>query len=122
MAEHKDHDSGQATKGIGGSDPRQHNPTSTGRGESGSSPDESSRGVARGSTGRGRMSNESDRTAHSGPGESGSNRPSHPGQPDEMPLTMGSNGGGRDDNQPAGTDAGSKPRGTEAHSQHRKAS
>ncbi len=54
--------------------------------------------------------------------ESGDNRPSHPAQPDEIPLTLGSNGGGRGDNQPAGTDSGRTPRGTEVHSEQRKAS
>lgn len=120
MAEHKDQHSGQATKGSGGADPRQTNKTSTGRGESGSARDESSRGIAQGSTGSGRMSDESDRSGHSD--ESGSRRPSHERQPDEMPLTLGSNGGGRDDDQPAGTDQGRSPRGTGAHSEGRKAS
>ncbi len=120
MAEHKDKESGQATKGIGGSDPRQHNETSTGRGESGSARDETTRGVAHGSTGSGRMSNESD--ADSGSGESGSHRPNHPTQPDEMPLTLGSNGGGANDDQPAGTDSGRGPKGTEVHNDRRKAS
>jgi hypothetical protein len=80
MAEHKDRQSGQATRGIGGSD----------------------------------------RVAHAG--KPGTHRPTHPGKPDEMPLTMGSNGGGREDNQPAGTDVGRKPRGTEAHPDHQKTS
>ena len=121
MAEHKETQSGQASKGIGGSDPRQQNPTSTSRGETNPDREESSRGVARGSTGSGRMSNESDRAAHQH-AEHGGDRPGLPSQPDEMPLTMGSNGGGRDDDQPAGTDSGPKPRGTEVHPQHRKAS
>jgi hypothetical protein len=114
MSEHKDRQSGQATRGIGGSDPRPHNETSTGRDESGSV-----RGESRQSTSGGRSSNESDRAAQS---ESGEHRPSHPAQPDERPLTLGSNGGGRYDNQPADTDSGCKPRGTEAHSGRRKAS
>jgi hypothetical protein len=79
VGEHKDQQSGQATKGIGGSDPRDE-------------------------------------------GEPSKQRPGHSGQPDEMPLTMGSNGGGRDDDQPGATDSGRKPGGTEVHSQHRKAS
>jgi hypothetical protein len=122
MAEHKDQQSGQATKGVGGSDPRQHNETSTGRGESGSARDESRRSVANQSTSDGRSSNESDRGTRSGSGEAGSHKPSHSSQPDEMPLTLGSNGGGRDDEQPANADSGRKPAGTEAQSQKRKAS
>lgn len=136
MAEHKEHESGQSTKGIGGSDPRQHSESSTGRGESNSAREESRRGVAQGSTSGGRSSNESDSdmrgNRESGNRESGTHRPGHGAQPDEVPLTMGSNGGGREDNQPAGTDTGRKPRGTESHEagthagtqnkEHRKAS
>lgn len=118
MSEYKEQQSGQASKGVGGSDPRQHNPTSTGRGESGSARDESSRGVAQGATGSGRMSNESDRAAHKD--DSGRHHPIHLGEPDKM--TLGSNGGGRDDEQPAGTDSGRKPGGTEKHGEQRKAS
>jgi hypothetical protein len=119
MAEHKEQQSAQAMKGVGGSDPRQHNQTSTGRGESASARDESSRGIAQGSTGSGRMSNESDRVGHRG---ESAGRPGHPAQPDEMPLKLGSNGGGRNDDQPAGSDSARPPRGTESHSEQRKAS
>lgn len=114
MAEHREEHSGQASKGIGGTDPREHNETSTGRGASGSARDESRRGVAHGSTSGGRSSNGSDREPRAG-GDASQHRPSHPGQPNEMPLTMGSNGGGRDDDQPAGTMQGRQPRGTESH-------
>jgi hypothetical protein len=119
MAEHKEAQSGQATKGIGGTDPRQHNKTSTGRGESGSARDENARGVAHGSSGSGRMSNESDRDE---PGESGAHRPSHRAEPDDMPLTLGSNGGGPKGDQPSGSETGRGPRGTEVRSEGRKAS
>ena len=64
------------------------------------------------------MSNESD--VHKN--ESSTQKPSHPGEPDEMPLTLGTNGGGREDDQPAGTDQGRAPRGTEAPRRDRKAS
>lgn len=123
MAEHKDQQSGQAEKGIGGSVPRQHKDTSAGGSESGSVRDESRRGVVHGSTSGGRSSNETDRSPNPrGDRESGQPRPGHPAQPDEMPLTPGSNGGGREDDQRSGTDSGRGPRGTEAHPEDRKAS
>ncbi|HEX3660170.1 MAG TPA: hypothetical protein VHU89_02000 [Acidobacteriaceae bacterium] len=52
-----DQHSGEATKGVGEADPRQHNETSTGRGESGSAPDASRRGVVQPSTSGSRASN-----------------------------------------------------------------
>ena len=121
MAQHKESQSGQASKGVGEANLRQHSPNSTGRGERGSAPDDSNRGVARGSTGSGPMSNESDRTSRHDT-EAGSPGPGNPSESDEMPLTLGSNGGGRNDDQSPDTGSGGGPRGTEAHPQHRKAS
>jgi hypothetical protein len=69
------------------SDPRQHNTTSTGRGESGSARDETVSGSRQASTSSGRRSNESDardRTAQTSERETRNEG-----------LTMGTNGGER---------------------------
>ncbi len=79
MAEHTEH--GKHTRSSS-SDPRQHNETSTGRGESGSAREEESRGAAQASTSSGRSSNESDSRAHATGAEQ-----------KEGGLTMGTNGG-----------------------------
>lgn len=72
-----------------GGDPRQHNQTSTGRGESGSAREETSRGASHSSTSTGRSSNESDSRATRSGGDEG--------------LTMGTNGGEKIGSSPSGS-------------------
>lgn len=79
MAQHTQH--GKHTQSSS-SDPRQHNQTSTGRGESGSAREEESRSGAHASTSSGRTSNESDSRARATDAEQ-----------NEGGLTMGTNGG-----------------------------
>jgi hypothetical protein len=79
MAQHTEHEKHAQSSS---SDPRQHNETSTGRGESGSAREEESRGTAQASTSSGRSSNESDSRAHATGAEQ-----------KEGGLTMGTNGG-----------------------------
>lgn len=95
MAEHME--DGQDTRSSSAeltsskADPREHNETSIGRGESGSARDEDSRSEAHASTSSGRSSNESD-TRSKAVGEEES----------EGGLTMGTNGGEKIGGKPLG--------------------